>query len=255
MKALNKKIIAGIAGSLVLGGVLTGALQTTEVFANAATPAAPAASAQQGTDGAMKGGRFGKGAGMEGFRSVKHTDLATLLGIDQQVLKQELQSGKTIAQVAQEKAGLNKEALIQKMVEAETKNIDDAVAAGKLTAEQADKMKTDLTTRITQSVDSTKPAGDGGRGPGGKGHGMNGRGGGPMGHSQDLSEVTGLTQQEIRDGLTAGKSPAEIAQEKGISRDTLVGKLKEKAEQRINEFVDSKRTAKTAPAPETAPAQ
>jgi ribosomal protein S13 len=243
MKAIGKKMITGIAGSLVLGGVLVGALQA-EVFADPAAATAPTAQTQQSTDAAAK--PFGKGRGGEGFRGGDglrgQNGAASVLGIDQQVLMQELQSGKTLAQIAQEKAGLTKEALIQKLVAAETQKLDEAVTAGKLTKEQADKMKATITERVTASVDSTKPMG----GPGGMGKGHGGKGGPMGGGHQDVSEILGVTPEELHQGLQAGKSPAEIAQEKGVSRDTLVTKLKDKAAERINQFVDSKRTPKEA---------
>jgi len=60
-----------------------------------------------------------------------------------------------------------------------TKQIDAAVAAGKLTAAQATTMKAGLTANVTKEVNESRQAGPKGermerRGPGGKGGAMGG---------------------------------------------------------------------------------
>lgn len=103
------------------------------------------------------------------------------LGIDEATLKSRLQAGESLATIA----GAKKDALINALVAYETKKIDEAVAAGKLTAAQATEIKADLKNRVTAHVEATrglgKDLGKGlGKGPkdfkGHKGHG-HGRGG------------------------------------------------------------------------------
>lgn len=108
------------------------------------------------------------------------------LGIDEATLKSRLQAGESLATIA----GAKKDALINALVAFETKKIDEAVTAGKLTAAQATSMKTDLKTRITAHVEEVRGFGkgmgkgmdrDGDKGPKdlkghkGKGHGRGGR--------------------------------------------------------------------------------
>ena len=108
------------------------------------------------------------------------------LGIDAATLKSRLQAGESLATIA----GAKKDALINALVAFETKKIDEAVTAGKLTAAQATSMKTDLKTRITSHVEEVRGFGkgmgkgmdrDGDKGPKdhkghqGKGHGRGGR--------------------------------------------------------------------------------
>src|SRR5205823_1732893 len=109
-----------------------------------------------------------------GFR-VEGNDLAaaaTYLGTTEADLRTKLQGGQTLAQIAAATSGKSRDGLIQALVADATKNIDAAQTAGKLTADQATQLKTNLTQRITQMVDAARPAGGpgfpgfpGGRGP------------------------------------------------------------------------------------------
>lgn len=106
-----------------------------------------------------------------------HTKVITdTLGITEADLTARLKAGDTLATIA----GAKKDALIAALVAFHTKQIDAAVASGKLTADQATKMKADLKTRVTAGVERAKGPRDG-FGPrdgmkhegmmGGRGHG------------------------------------------------------------------------------------
>ncbi|MDO3676846.1 hypothetical protein [Paenibacillus ehimensis] len=231
MKTFGKKLMAGtIAAGFLLGGA---GLYYSQAYA------ATTATTESGTtaDSAQPGqghGKFGKGGfGREGhgFRGVNILkETATLLNLDEQTLMDELKQNKTLAQVAQEKAGLTEDVLIQKLTEAETKAIDEAVSAGTITQEQADKRKADLADRLKQAVTDTKlPGHRGGKG----GFGM-------LGNPENLTKILGITQQELTDAMKAGKSLTEIAQEKGISRDQLISQIKANLDEAIGNFVDRK---------------
>ena len=121
-------------------------------------------------------GRPGFGPGF-GFR-VEGNELqaaATYLGISDSDLRTKLASGQSLAQIAAATGGKTRDGLIQALVADATKNIDAAQASGKLTADQATKLKADLTQRITQMVDATRPAAGPGF-PGGPGRGPRGNG-------------------------------------------------------------------------------
>ena len=112
------------------------------------------------------GGRgFPGGLRVEGNESAA---AATYLGITEADLRTKLQSGQTLAQIAAATAGKSRDGLIQALVADATKYIDAAQTAGKITADQATGLKTNLTQHITTEVDSTRPGpGFGpGRGPG-----------------------------------------------------------------------------------------
>ncbi|WP_258360503.1 hypothetical protein [Moorella sulfitireducens (nom. illeg.)] len=87
----------------------------------------------------FKGGPRDRGFG--GFKCAD--DIANVLGITPQELRQELQDGKTLEQIAAEK-GLTLDQLKEKLInEAKTK-LDEAVASGKLTRDKADKILSGL---------------------------------------------------------------------------------------------------------------
>jgi len=92
---------------------------------------------------------------------------AAAIGIDEDTLRTELQSGKTLAQVANDH-GVSTETLVNALVADLEQHLADEVANGRITQEQADKMKSDAQTRITDMVNSQGPA-QGDHGPGGPG--------------------------------------------------------------------------------------
>lgn len=77
------------------------------------------------------GHRFGKG-----FPGGGPVDIASILGMTPQELKQELKSGKTLEQIASEK-GLSLEQLKEKWLAEKKAELDQRVSEGKLTAEKA----------------------------------------------------------------------------------------------------------------------
>jgi len=82
---------------------------------------------------------------------------ATALGMSEADLHTALRSGKSIADVAEEK-NVDLQKVIDAMVDEATKKIDEAVAAGRLTQAQADEKKAGLVERITEHVNKTRPA-------------------------------------------------------------------------------------------------
>jgi hypothetical protein len=120
-----------------------------------------------------------------GFQnSNKEAVITATLGIDATTLRTRLAAGESLATIA----GAKKDALIAALVADETKQIDAAVTAGKLTAAQATTLKADLTAHVTAEVNAV----GGMRGMGGKGgrggHGHHG--GGAMGQNGILSGTT-----------------------------------------------------------------
>jgi polyhydroxyalkanoate synthesis regulator phasin len=136
-------------------------------------------------DGKGFGGRMGP-AFEAGLDSV-----ASALGMTEADLRTALQSGKSIADIAKDK-GVDVDTLVGKLVDAATKKIDQAVTDGKLTQDQATKLKSALKERITALVDGSRPAG----GPGGGGRhgfGRGGMGGPPQGEGSSSTSGSGAT--------------------------------------------------------------
>jgi uncharacterized protein YidB (DUF937 family) len=114
-----------------------------------------------------------------GFFGDKLATAASYLGISESQLESDLQSGKTLAQIATDE-GKSVDGLVSALVDAAKKQIEQAVTAGKLTRSQADKLESMLQQQMTDVVHGTRPA------PGQQ-HGVFGRGfrggggfGGPM---------------------------------------------------------------------------
>lgn len=192
-----------------------------------------------GFQGGFTGGdRGGKGHG--GDKLLEQT--ATILSVEPSAVQEALKAGKTLSAFAVEK-GLTEADFIAKLVAAETTAVNAEVTAGKLTQEQADKMLSDLSDRITKQVQSTRPEGGhegrGGdhRGPGGFGPGF---GPGFFGNPEAVTQILGMTQEELRTELEAGKSLAEVASAKGISEDDLISKIKDSMTDSIKKQVEQK---------------
>jgi hypothetical protein len=83
---------------------------------------------------------------------------ADYLGISVATLKADLQSGETLAQVADSTGGKSASGLISALVASEKSKLDAAVAAGKLTQAQEDKLTANLQQRVTALVDGSRPA-------------------------------------------------------------------------------------------------
>lgn len=99
----------------------------------------------------------GMGPGMGGKGPGAGLDAAaTALGTDAATLRTELQGGKTIAQVAEDK-GVDVSKVVDAIVTERSTRIDQAVTDGKLTAEQATTAKDNLKAKVTEMVNNPMP--------------------------------------------------------------------------------------------------
>jgi polyhydroxyalkanoate synthesis regulator phasin len=107
------------------------------------------------------------GRGFKSFGSLE--TVAGVLGIDEATLRQRLAAGETLAQIAGDKT----QAVIDALTAEANAKIDEAVANGKMTQEQADQAKAKASEMITKFVNEGGPfkgIGKGfGRGPKGTG--------------------------------------------------------------------------------------
>ncbi|MGI9646715.1 MAG: hypothetical protein ACR2O6_15520 [Ilumatobacteraceae bacterium] len=182
MITLNKKIAAGIAGVTMAG---------------AAFAAGPAfAQSDEGTDvtdDAVETERPGRGEALQalvdngtisqeqmdsivaqfearradgegfrgprGFRGGGSEVVTTLLGVEQDELREALQGGQTLAEVAVAN-GVAVDTLVDELVAEKNSRLDEKVADGTLTAEEADEKRADLEERITARVNGERPGDD-----------------------------------------------------------------------------------------------
>ena len=158
--------VASVLAALVAKGTITqaqsDAITAALVAADAAKPAKP----------------------LDADKETRLTLISSTIGVDTATIKTRLAAGETLAAIA----GAKKDALITALVADETKRIDAAVTAGKLTAAQATTLKSTLTAHVTTEVNSVRPMGPKGGDKGDRGHSgpKNGGNGGAMG-SQTLT--------------------------------------------------------------------
>ena len=163
--------IAAVLAGLVSKGTIT---QAQADAITAALTAAETAEHANDPQGAPMGGP--RGGGMID-PSATLSIITSVTGVDAATIQKRLAAGETLGAIA----GAKKDALIAALVADETKRIDAAVTAGKLTAAQATTLKSTLTEHVTDEVNSTRPVGPMGGGMGGRGHGDRGGMGGPNG--------------------------------------------------------------------------
>jgi polyhydroxyalkanoate synthesis regulator phasin len=83
---------------------------------------------------------------------------ATYLGLTTDQLRTDLQNGQSLADVAKATSGKTADGLVAAMVDAQKTRIDAAVKAGSLTQSQADAIESNLTQRVTDMVNGTRPS-------------------------------------------------------------------------------------------------
>ena len=153
---MGRRGFIALGATLVLGGVVAGTALAQQ------TPAAPWA------------GPMGPGGGMAG---PMYQTIAAALGISSDELFSAMRSGKTIAQIAQER-GVDLETVIDAAEKSHDTALDAQVQAGRLTREQADWMDAHMEANIRAMF--AGQIGPGMMGPGfGPGAGPGGAGTGP----------------------------------------------------------------------------
>jgi uncharacterized protein YidB (DUF937 family) len=242
MNKMTKTMMTGaIAASLLFAGA--GYLQS---YAHAATDTLSTKAKPFG-----KEVRFGKGHrdgffGIRGGSLLKET--SGILGVDESNIKSGLEGGQTLAQIAEGK-GVTTTDLVNKLTAEHQAKLDEQVTSGKITQEQADKRKQELTEMVTKVVNSSfSPSGKRemkglGKGRGDvqfKGQGFGGVGG--FSKVEDMAEIIGVTSDELKNAMKEGKSLVEIAQSKGIEEAELIEKIKEKMTDPIKAWVNHKRS-------------
>ena len=166
----NKKIgaIAITAVALVAAGgaFAAGKFHGSKAAARGGVSTGSSASTlTPGTARDRRGFGFGRGFG----RGDDLAGAATYLGVSQSDLQTDLQSGKTLAQIANATSGKSSSGLIAALVAASKTRLEAAVTAGTLTQAQADQFTAILKERVTGMVNGVRPAHGGFGRPGGFG--------------------------------------------------------------------------------------
>jgi len=164
-----------------------------------------------------RGGGHGKMGG------IVSQEVLDLLKLDQDGLNEKLAAGKTLAQVAVAQ-GVTREQLKQALTTA----FDN----------RQKEEKTQFTSRLDTMVDSTKPL---------EGKGTRGRFDINKENLGEVAGLLGLSESELEEALTSGKSLAELAKDKGIEEQKVIDVLKAAIVDQNNQAVkDGKLTQEQA---------
>jgi hypothetical protein len=163
---LKWKLAAGAAAvaAAAAGGV---AISSAAHNSPAVSSAGSTPSTQVAPQGNGPGGRPGGGRGFGDVLAAA----ATYLGLSSSDLSTQLQSGKTLAQIANATSGKSAPNLVAAMVAAQKQQLASAVQAGTLTQAQATQFESSLQQRIVALVNGSFGGGPGGFGRGGQGGG------------------------------------------------------------------------------------
>jgi len=175
-----------------------------------------------------QGRGFGQGMGFAGGYE-KNEELLSLLKLDADKLKEELKADKSLAAVAKAQ-GVSTDDVVALLVEQQEAKLAEAVKAGKLTQEQADKLSENASDRVKAMVETTHQ----GRGPGkgiSFGFGFN--------KNEELLALLNLDADKLQEALKAGKSLATVATEQGVDADDVVALLVKQTEAQVKEAVSA----------------
>ncbi|MCI3923343.1 hypothetical protein MO973_24255 [Paenibacillus sp. TRM 82003] len=120
-------------------------------------------------NGELGGGKAKFGRGIGGEPIVAEAELAALLSLSAEQLKEAVTGGKTLAEIAGEQ-GIEVQAVIDLLVKKMTEKLDEKLAAGTITQERYDAMKSTLTERATAIANDDEHRGHRGMGGGMRGH-------------------------------------------------------------------------------------
>jgi hypothetical protein len=245
-----------VAAGLLAGGVTLGAVFSPIGLAGAQTGGGSTSSSQD-TTSTTAGSGSGSGAtdnrtggtavspgdtdhnGMGGGhrhpgRGHRLEDAAAILGLSTDELRTEFQSGKSLAQIAESK-GISEDSLVSQLVAKLTERVDQAVADGRITQEQATARLASAEQHIRDLVEKVPLADDGGAGPGSHRGGL-GSGLGPIkGDVQALADSLGLNLDQLRQDVMSGKTIAEAAAAQGVTAEQLQTAAVDAATKRIDQ--------------------
>ena len=140
-----------LTGALVGGGVAGAVLGIPGISGAQSTTSEATTTTAAPNRGAMPHGarHFGRGPGFS--RGAEGAVVAKAIGISETELRDQLRSGKTIAEVAKAK-GVDVQKVIDALVADASRRIDQAVTDKHITAERAASLKAELEDRITHVV-------------------------------------------------------------------------------------------------------
>jgi len=182
----NKRIRTGLLTAALAGGTILGATQVGGVV-NAQVddvpteqPADADTSADDLTREERREARQERREARQEARQANAQEVADVIGVDVEVLHEWIRGGGTLAEVAEQNE-VSIDAVVAVLVEHQNERIDEAVASGRIDADEADEKRAEVEERVTARVNEGRPergAGEGGFGHRGHGGDRGPRGGG-----------------------------------------------------------------------------
>lgn len=202
---MNVKYLA-VVGALMIN------LGFGSVAAAQSAPTSETPSAQHKMDGNPQGDKEGDHSHRMGWL----TDVANQLNMEPKVLLDELKSGKSLAEVAQEK-GVSVVDLKTSMETALQNRLTNAVKSGKLSQDRADEIYDGFKEHIDQIIQH-------------KGLMMR------KGHSWmgEAAKILNMDPKALGKELKSGKSLEDVAKEKGMTKEELKAKLLSAQKERLD---------------------
>jgi transposase-like protein len=210
---------------VITGSMVAGALIGAVVFAPGLGLAAPGLDTEQEVAAACVGVL---GAGPVGAA-------AEAIGIEPSALLAAIRGGHTVAEVAQAH-GVDPEAVVAEIVADANERLDQAVADGMLTQEQADERKTEIEQHATDFVngDLSMPFHPGPPLVGNPG--LWGFADGPLAAAAD---AIGIEPSELFRELRTGATIADVANDHGVEVSTVVDAVVAALQERLDSAVEN----------------
>lgn len=163
---------------------------------------------------------------------------AKYLGLSRSALASQLRSGKSLADVAKAQ-GKSVDGLVSAIKDAAKTQLDKAVAAKKITADQEQQILSKLDAGINDLVQGTFPKLGGG--PFHQGGFAFGFGGPFLGGLKAAASYLGLSRGDLVSRLRSGKSLADVANAQGKSVTGLESAIKDAVKTRLDQAVAAKK--------------
>ncbi len=236
MTPLKKTLTAaGLGSAMFIGGVFGAA--TSDVTGAGAQDADTPEQTEQAEQAEQAESTENNRADRMARKSDRRAALAELLGLSVDELGEALRSGSTLADVA-EAQGVDVQVLVDFMVEQANAKIDEALASGRITEDEAAARRAGIVEKAEAIIDGTAERGEKGRHKGRSGQ----RGQGQRGErGQTVADVLGVSVEELREAKAAGTTIAELAEANGVAVDAVVEALIADAAARIETAVENGR--------------
>jgi DNA-binding CsgD family transcriptional regulator/Trp operon repressor len=212
MKKQIQTVIAGTAIVVAMGTIglgVVGSAQAQPIKSSSVTvlnTSATSSNVAQQAAG-MRGGPQGQ--------SKDVAAIASVLKLTEAELKTQVQSGKTLAQIATAQS-VSVQSVINVLVAGMQAHIAEELASGEITQAQADTKLAGVTAKATERVNNLPPA---------RGEGSRGGSKGPGKSVAAIASVLKLTEAELKTQVQSGKTLAQIAAAQSVSVQSVIDVL------------------------------